>query len=522
MRTADGEGMKHLDLFSGIGGFSLACDWLDIETICFCEIDKFCQKVLKKHWPDVEIVEDVNNVEEIKRIVEEAIWRESVQNVNNQRLPQGKPTADLAKRRKTQSGESKIENIIARCKGTGANERSMKSSTTMEASVSVAENQEKSFSPLTTKRTTEMQREENTNHKLGNSLGLGDFQMTTKSSATTVTTQGQTMESVPIKRNENEQVIANSRQQSPRGESQPESTPSNPSRCDNSENRGGESLLLTAGFPCQPFSAAGRRRGAEDNRYFWPQTLAVIEAVKPDWVLLENVAGLLSMVFPDSAVGVASQASLFNVPNDEIADYDTIAGRIDGDLRQAGYETVWLVIPACAINAPHRRDRVWIVANAINSEHRGGRGQIQEEDSIQAKCGQTLGGRLPCRTGCDVANATLRRCERRGQEQMGSSRQLADGITGEDSHAADTSNEGLQGSESRKPLRFLGQPDRSRSYQKPDWSEDWYEVAARFCGIYDGVPNRVDRLKSLGNSIVPQVAYQMIKAIVGTGSVLPL
>ena len=78
--------MKHLDLFSGIGGFSLACQWAGIETIGFVEIDKYCQKVLRKHWPDVPIVEDIRDVEKIKEIVANAtgrrfqqceVWREA-------------------------------------------------------------------------------------------------------------------------------------------------------------------------------------------------------------------------------------------------------------------------------------------------------------------------------------------------------------------------------------------------------------------------------------------------------------
>ena len=69
--------MKHLDLFSGIGGFALACEWAGIETIGFVEIDPFCQKVLKKHWPGVPIIEDVNNAKEIKAITNATKLRDS-------------------------------------------------------------------------------------------------------------------------------------------------------------------------------------------------------------------------------------------------------------------------------------------------------------------------------------------------------------------------------------------------------------------------------------------------------------
>jgi DNA (cytosine-5)-methyltransferase 1 len=316
--------MKHIDLYSGIGGFALACRWLGIETILFCENDKFCQQVLNKHWPDVPIVEDVNDKEEIKRIVTDAYGK---------RL----------------SGKPSIQRKAGRIK----------------------------------------------------------------------TSDG---------------------------------------------------LLLTAGFPCQPFSGAGKRKGSDDDRYLWPQTLAVIESVKPDWVILENVAGLLSMVFPGDGINVANQTTLFDNPDEEIADYNTITGRIDSDLRQAGYETVWLVIPACAVGAPHRRDRVWIVANAKNSK-------------------------------CKLSGRTRARRQ---------------GFTDNYRTVTNSSLQGLQGQQPRECQRFTGQPDREWSNEKPDWHKNWYEVAAEFCRVDARVSNRVDRLKALGNSIVPQVAFEIIRSIYKT------
>lgn len=106
--------------------------------------------------------------------------------------------------------------------------------------------------------------------------------------------------------------------------------------------------LLTGGFPCQPFSAAGKRRGTQDNRYLWPEMLRVIREFQPTWVIAENVRGLLTI----------NEGLVFE--------------QVCADLEREGYEVQPLIIPAVAVNAPHRRDRVWFVANRknINGERR--------------------------------------------------------------------------------------------------------------------------------------------------------
>ena len=93
--------------------------------------------------------------------------------------------------------------------------------------------------------------------------------------------------------------------------------------------------VVSGGFPCQPFSVAGRRRGAEDDRYLWPEMLRVIQELRPTWVVGENVAGIVNMVL------------------DEVL----------SDLEALGYASQALIIPACAVDAPHRRDRCAILAH---------------------------------------------------------------------------------------------------------------------------------------------------------------
>lgn len=144
----------------------------------------------------------------------------------------------------------------------------------------------------------------------------------------------------------------------------------------------GQIDVLTGGFPCQPFSVAGKRKGAEDNRYLWPHMLRAIREIQPAWIVGENVAGILSMVQSGKEVNMGGKASLFeeNYRTREEQLY-TIDGICQG-LEQAGYSVQTLVIPACAVGAPHRRDRVWIVAHAKGA--RRARELFGKQEQIQS------------------------------------------------------------------------------------------------------------------------------------------
>ena len=235
-----------------------------------------------------------------------------------------------------------------------------------------------------------------------------------------------------------------------------------------SNNGNGKSIdLLTGGFPCQPFSHAGKRKGREDERHLWPEMLRVIRNVRPRWVVAENVSGLLSQ-----EGGVVFEQVL-------------------ADLEAEGYEVQPVVIPACGVNAPHRRDRVWIVA------HRNGTGSRTSQSSTDGN-GQAIGEE---------------------QEQSQSER------GGHNRHAPDTEHKGLQGGERRRRADAEGreEPDGPTPQRYNAWDQDWYTVALRTCvrPLDDGLPGglvrpkgwRVNALKAAGNSIVPQVAYQIFKAI---------
>ena len=120
--------------------------------------------------------------------------------------------------------------------------------------------------------------------------------------------------------------------------------------------------VLTGGFPCQPFSFAGKRKGAEDDRYLWTEMLRAIREIQPTWIVGENVNGLLSMVQPGEEVKMGRTDDLFEENYIYRTEQQFTIEAICEDLVYAGYSVQPFVIPACAVGAPHRRDRVWIVA----------------------------------------------------------------------------------------------------------------------------------------------------------------
>jgi DNA (cytosine-5)-methyltransferase 1 len=357
-----------LDLFSGIGGFSLAASWTNqIKTVAFCEIDPFCQKVLKKHWPDVPIFDDITRLR-------------------------------------------------------------------------------------------------------GDDIGTAD--------------------------------------------------------------------IITGGFPCQPFSCAGKRRGKEDDRYLWPEMLRVISEARPAWVIGENVAGFIGMGLDDCV----------------------------SDLENQGYEVQAFVIPACAVNAPHRRDRVWIVANRSNTRLKDVRRERQNsilqisntsDTSQQLFDGSGNSGQgwrdEYSDSGCNASDTTLRQDHGRRPGIMAEAERerecfnpssgigdqalenaISSGMRGRcdgdkaggecslqaegpDCNAPDTSNQGLPGCE-RPGSHEQGQTTHGSTPERNHaWDEPWIEAATRLCRVDDGLPRQVDRvnrLKALGNAIVPQVAYEIMKNIV--------
>ena len=255
--------MRHLDLFSGIGGFALAASWMNWQTVGFCEKDSFAGKVIKKHWPEVPFWNDIRKITE-------------------------------------------------------------------------------------------------------------------------------------------------------------------PIECD----------IITGGFPCQSFStaSAGHRSGKEDDRYLWPEMLRVIALQRPTWVVAENVTGIIGMAL------------------------DTVLA----DLEHEGYSSRALVIPAGAVDAAHKRSRVWIVGRSVSNP----------------------------------ARSRLKRVFTTTSDAKG----LAKGPEAEFARVC--------GGKSKRRNEL---PGDSPLLQKE--TGNLWRPEPSFCRVANGIPRRVDRLRALGNAIVPQVAFKLFEAI---------
>ena len=246
--------------------------------------------------------------------------------------------------------------------------------------------------------------------------------------------------------------------------------------------------LLTGGFPCQPFSSAGKRQGKEDDRYLWPEMLCVIKKCKPRWIVGENVAGIVKMVLD----------------------------QVFSDLEDQGYATQAFVVPACAVNAPHRRDRVWIVAyreheGCVRRGRKDGQGFYGDQQAGQEARGATS------RCDEDAFDTEPEGLQKREKKNRPS-------LSYVERTSSNASN--AKGREAGPGLREIGaQQNRHKSRDENRWSQNWLEVATRFCGVDDGLPARMDgfelskskhreeRIKALGNAIVPQVAVEIMRAI---------
>lgn len=300
--------MKVLDLFSGIGGFSLGLEWAGMETIAMCEKDKFCRQVLAKHWPDITIHEDIRDLD-------------------------GK-----------------------------------------------------------------------------------DYK--------------------------------------------------------------GSIDVVCGGFPCQPFSVAGKQLGKADDRHLWPEMLRVIKESAPTWVIGENVSGFVRMALDD----------------------------VCSDLEGEGYRVQSFVIPACAVEAHHRRDRCWVVAYSDENDRRRRDSTISQErhtwmEHRSGGQGQPLGG-----SDSDVADTH----PSRELQPQGSEQEVRRWIGDSREDVADPEGERVQRLRSgREQKPYAYGPALVPLCEGEGFGSTYWETEPDVDRVVDGVPNRVDRIRSLGNAVVPQLVQRI-------------
>ena len=342
--------MNHLDLFSGIGGFSYAAQQIwkdDHNIIAFVEKDKYCQRVLKKHWPNIPIIDDIKGFN-----------YEKFTNVSN-----------------TENSDDK------------------------------------------TSKNTE-----------------GWSQM-----------------------------------QSGRG-----SCRSGTAKID----------LLTGGFPCQPFSVAGRKKGKKDDRYLWPNMFKIIQETKPTWIIGENVPGIINM---------GLETTVF-------------------DLEEEGYEVEVLVLPAIGVSALHKRNRVWIIANTDNSgsgtsEYGNKREGQKNEQEHEGQSFDRSG-----RQGEDVSDTDTERSQRyRNTENKDKERRQEQ--TGHIRKSCGSTNRTFKNSrENTFTQQRLGNMVDGLSRELGKLGVIWNKEP-NIPRVTTGTKDRISKLTALGNAIVPQVVMPIMWAI---------
>jgi DNA (cytosine-5)-methyltransferase 1 len=261
--------------------------------------------------------------------------------------------------------------------------------------------------------------------------------------------------------------------------------------------------IITGGFPCQPYSMAGKRKGTEDSRHLWPEMLRAIRECQPTWIVGENVPGLINW----SGGLVFEQVCL--------------------DLEGEGYEVQPVVLPASGVNAPHRRDRVWFVAYNANARNEGMCGQTIDVDGLLASANtkSKRGSRYAKRTeSTHSINGSTGEIgvdgypKSKGLERRNRATKSKRPESGCDEINAHTSGARFK---ERNTTDLAARSGYSAGSNPTNWT-DWPTVAPLRHGN-DGLPSRLDgitfpkwrneSIKAGGNAIVPQIAYQIFKTI---------
>ena len=325
--------------------------------------------------------------------------------------------------------------------------------------------------------------------------------------------------------------------------------------------KGIQADVITGGFPCQPFSVAGKRKGTDDDRYLWDETLRVIAETKPRWFVGENVEGIINI----------SEGKVLQ--------------QIQKDLESENFQVQCLIIPASGVGAWHQRKRVWIIAYSnINSskigrndyadEKIGGKRNLykgesgsydrrkfnskknaemeyvsnssdvrgQNTSTHNAQNGSKEFSKEDVKLGIksslssNVSNSNNNGSHRpKRNATIKSSNKSKDRLSIRDDKDVSNSNGGLRGR--RRTIEQSGENEVRRIYSSKEeqarndlrskavgcdalseQTKSWWQTQSELCGVPNGISTELDkdrsnRIKALGNSIVPEIAYEIAKAI---------
>jgi len=223
--------------------------------------------------------------------------------------------------------------------------------------------------------------------------------------------------------------------------------------------------IITGGYPCQPFSVAGSKKGEQDPRHVWPEMFRLVKECRPTWVIGENVGGHIKLGL------------------------DTVLENLESE----GYSARTFSISASSIGANHQRERVWIIANKNVEDSRSHSGGIQftrDQESFGSRSSETS----EWSTNTNKTTGSSKRTEA----------------------MADTNSERQQ--EQRRSQSVSKRRNEFERSSGEAWNE-WWEVEPNVGRVVDGLPKRVDRLKSLGNSVVPHIPYYIGQSIIKSGEI---
>tara|TARA_R110000803_G_scaffold204192_1_gene270073 strand:- start:1078 stop:2052 length:975 start_codon:yes stop_codon:yes gene_type:complete len=251
--------------------------------------------------------------------------------------------------------------------------------------------------------------------------------------------------------------------------------------------------VITGGYPCQPFSLAGVRKGDQDDRHLWPEVHRLVASIRPRWCIFENVYGHVSMGLD----------------------------KVLSDLDDEGYTSQTFIVPACAVDAPHRRDRVWIVATTESGDAgqlKQLRGDTGQQDNSEVGAG--LRAKLS-RSGETVADTSQLQRNVGGEYTEQGERQVPQsGKRGGKTDVADSDSDRVQGGEKQRSDGGNRQkPRNQQSKGRSTFGTGGSGGAAKWLPeppvgrVAHGVSRRVDRLKGLGNAVVPQIPEMIGYAI---------